>query len=76
LQLECLVGPVTAVQGMGFLLGLRTSPPARDVLAKLRAKRILAGGSGDPNVVRLLPPLVLEDAHVDELVAALKEIEA
>jgi acetylornithine/N-succinyldiaminopimelate aminotransferase len=76
LQSECLVGPVTGVQGMGFLLGLRTSPPARDVLAKLRAKRILAGGSGDPNVVRLLPPLVLEDAHVDELVAALKEIEA
>lgn len=76
LQSECLVGPVTAVQGMGFLLGLRTSPPAKEVLAKLRGKRILAGGSGDPNVVRLLPPLVLEDAHVDELVAALKEIEA
>ena len=76
LQRECVVGPVTAVQGMGFLLGLRTVPPAREVLAKLRARRILAGGSGDPNVVRLLPPLVLEDAHVDELVAALKEIDA
>jgi len=76
LQRECLVGPVTAVQGMGFLLGLRTSRPAKEVLAELRARRILAGGSGDPNVVRLLPPLVLEDGHVDELVAALKEIEA
>ena len=74
LRSECLCGPVTAVQGMGFLLGLRTAPPAKEVLARLRERRILAGGSADPHVVRLLPPLILEDAHVDELVAALKEI--
>jgi acetylornithine/N-succinyldiaminopimelate aminotransferase len=74
LRSECLAGPVEAVQGVGFLLGLRTVPPAKDVLARLRGKGILAGGSADPHVVRLLPPLVLEDAHVDELVAALKEI--
>jgi acetylornithine/N-succinyldiaminopimelate aminotransferase len=74
LQRECVVGPVAAVQGMGFLLGLRTEPPAKDVLARLRERRILAGGSADPHVVRLLPPLILEDAHVDELVHALGEI--
>ena len=74
LQRECVTGPVTAVQGMGFLLGLRTAPPAKEVLARLRERRILAGGSADPHVVRLLPPLILEDAHVDELVAALKEM--
>jgi acetylornithine/succinyldiaminopimelate/putrescine aminotransferase len=59
---------------MGFLLGLRTTPPAKKVLAALRERRILAGGSADPHVVRLLPPLVLEDGHVDALTAALKEI--
>ncbi len=75
LRSECLTGPVTAVQGMGFLLGLRTVPSAKDVLARLRGKGILAGGSADPHVVRLLPPLILEDAHVDELVAALKEMQ-
>jgi acetylornithine/succinyldiaminopimelate/putrescine aminotransferase len=64
------------VQGMGFLLGLRTTRPAADVLAELRARQILAGESADPSVVRLLPPLVLEDAHVDQLVAVLKEIPA
>ncbi len=74
LQRECVTGPVTAVQGMGFLLGLRTAPAAKEVLARLRERRILAGGSADPHVVRLLPPLILEDAHVDELVAALKEM--
>lgn len=76
LQTEALTGPVTAVQGRGFLLGLRTAPPAKEVLAALRARHILAGGSADPHVVRLLPPLILEDRHVDELVAALKEIPA
>jgi acetylornithine/succinyldiaminopimelate/putrescine aminotransferase len=76
LKAECRVGPVTAVQGMGFLLGLRTTRPASAVLADLRARQILAGESSDPNIVRLLPPLILEDAHVDQLVATLKEIPA
>jgi acetylornithine/N-succinyldiaminopimelate aminotransferase len=76
LRTECVAGPVSAVQGMGFLLGLRTVPPAREVLRRLREKKVLAGGAADPNIVRLLPPLVLEDVHVDELVAALKEISA
>jgi len=73
---EAVVGPVTAVQGAGFLLGLRTTRPAREVLAELRAKGILAGGSADTHVVRLLPPLVLMDEHVDQLVAALSALSA
>jgi acetylornithine/succinyldiaminopimelate/putrescine aminotransferase len=76
LAAECVVGPVVATQGMGFLCGLRTARPAREVLAELRARGILAGGSADPHVVRLLPPLILEDAHVDQLVATLAEIPA
>ncbi|MBI5510599.1 MAG: aspartate aminotransferase family protein [Deltaproteobacteria bacterium] len=71
---ETRVGPVVGVQGMGFLLGLRLSRPAGDVLAALRARGILAGSSADPNVLRLLPPLILADAHVDQLVSTLKEI--
>ena len=71
---ETLGGPVAAVQGMGFLLGLRTHGPAERVNARLRERGILAGGSNDPAIVRLLPPLVLEDADVDRLVGALQEI--
>jgi len=69
---SCCVGPVESVQGLGLLIGLRTRKPAREVLAALRARGILAGGSHDAEVVRLLPPLVVEDEHVDQLVAALK----
>ena len=71
---RCRVGPVTGIQGRGFLLGLRCSRPAREVRDALLEQDILAGTSGDPAVLRLLPPLVLEPAHVDQLVAALEEI--
>lgn len=70
----CLAGPVAAVQGEGFLLGLRTARPAKEIVAELLARGILAGTSADPHVVRLLPPLVLEPAHVETLAAALAEV--
>jgi acetylornithine/N-succinyldiaminopimelate aminotransferase len=70
----CQVGPVTGIQGEGFLLGLRTTRPARAIVDELLTKGILAGTSGDPNVVRLLPPLVLEEAHIEVLAQALSEV--
>ena len=48
--------------------------PAREVHGELLKRDILAGTSADPEVLRLLPPLVLEELHVDRLVAALSEI--
>jgi acetylornithine/N-succinyldiaminopimelate aminotransferase len=70
----CQVGPVTAIQGEGFLLGLRTARPAKEVQAELIDHGIFSGTSGDPHIVRLLPPLILEDVHVEALVAALEKI--
>jgi acetylornithine/succinyldiaminopimelate/putrescine aminotransferase len=70
----CQVGPVTAIQGEGFLLGLRTTRPARQIVDELLDHGILSGTSGDPHIVRLLPPLVLEEAHVHTLAKALAEI--
>jgi acetylornithine/N-succinyldiaminopimelate aminotransferase len=71
----CIVGPIFGHQGAGHLTGLRTSRPAREVHAELLEQRILAGTSGDPNVLRLLPPYVLEEEHVDLLRDALASIE-
>ncbi len=72
----CQVGPVEDIQGEGFLLGLRTSRPARAIVDELLEKGILAGTSGDPTIVRLLPPLILEESHVAALAKALVEIHA
>lgn len=74
LQKAAVTGPVTAVQGRGFLLGLRCKRPAKDVQAALLARDILVGTSSDPAVVRLLPPLTLERQHVQTLCAALADI--
>jgi acetylornithine/succinyldiaminopimelate/putrescine aminotransferase len=70
----CVVGPVTATQGEGFLLGLRTSRPAKQIQAQLLQRGILAGGANDPNVVRLLPPFILKEEHVDLLRNALSDL--
>jgi acetylornithine/succinyldiaminopimelate/putrescine aminotransferase len=74
IQDEAKVGPVTAIQGKGLLLGLRTRRTAKDVLSELQTRGILAGGAHDPNIVRLLPPLIIDDKAVDGLVAALRDI--
>jgi acetylornithine/succinyldiaminopimelate/putrescine aminotransferase len=65
---------IEEVRGLGLLLGLKTVPPAKDVREALRDKGFLVGTSGDPHVLRLMPPLIVEEAHVDALVEALEEV--
>jgi acetylornithine/N-succinyldiaminopimelate aminotransferase len=72
----CVVGPVTAVQGAGLLLGLRTTRPAGEVQRELLARGIFAGTAADPHIVRLLPPFTLGEAHVAALATALAELPA
>ena len=76
IRASCIVGPVTGVQGAGFLLGLKTSRPAKEVQAALLEKNILAGTSGDPHILRLLPAYILNEGHVDQLSAALAQLSA
>jgi acetylornithine/succinyldiaminopimelate/putrescine aminotransferase len=67
-----VVGPVVGTQGAGFLLGLKTRRPARDVQRELLEQYdILTGTSGDPHVVRILAPFVLREEHVAALRTAL-----
>jgi acetylornithine/succinyldiaminopimelate/putrescine aminotransferase len=73
---RCIVGPVTGHQGAGLLVGLRTTRPAKQIHAALLERGILAGTSGDPNIVRLLPPYVLAAEHVELLRSALLDIGA
>jgi len=73
---SCILGPITGVQGLGFLLGLKTSRPAKEVQAALLDKNILAGTSADPNILRLLPAYIMNEGHVDQLSDALAKIPA
>ena len=70
----CVVGPVTKIQGMGLLLGLICDRPAIEIRDALLGHDILTGTSNDPNVLRILAPLVLEPGHIDHLAEALRNI--
>jgi acetylornithine/succinyldiaminopimelate/putrescine aminotransferase len=70
----CIVGPITGHQGAGFLTGLISKVPASQLQKALLEQNILTGTSGDPNVLRLLPPFTLKEAEVDLLAAALKRL--
>ena len=54
-----------------MLLGLVCDRPAIEVRNALLEHDILAGTSADPQVVRILAPLVLQARHVDHLAEAL-----
>ncbi|HWG67777.1 MAG TPA: aminotransferase class III-fold pyridoxal phosphate-dependent enzyme [Steroidobacteraceae bacterium] len=73
---NCIIGPVTGVQGAGFLLGLKTSRPAKEIQAALLAQNILTGTSADARILRLLPAYILNESHVDQLADALARIPA
>jgi acetylornithine/succinyldiaminopimelate/putrescine aminotransferase len=74
IRVTCVTGPITGTQGAGFLLGLRTRRPAKDVQAELLRHDILAGTAGDPHIVRLLPAYTLAAEHVAHLAATLAEL--
>jgi acetylornithine/N-succinyldiaminopimelate aminotransferase len=61
---------IAEVRGRGLLLGLRLHVPAASFIARLRENRFLGVGATE-NVVRLLPPLNIEERHVKEAMAAL-----
>jgi acetylornithine/N-succinyldiaminopimelate aminotransferase len=71
---QCVTGPVQKIQGMGLLLGLVCDRPALEVRNALLEHDVLTGTSGDPNVLRILAPLVLNSAHVDHLAHALRSM--
>jgi acetylornithine/N-succinyldiaminopimelate aminotransferase len=76
-QVEQLVaafpGVLSAVRGQGMLLGLICVPPNTEVSARAMARGLLLVPAGE-NVVRLLPPLIIGQAEIDEAVRVLEEV--
>jgi acetylornithine/N-succinyldiaminopimelate aminotransferase len=60
-----------SVRGMGLMLGLRLKWESRDFVAHLRDNHGLLTVSAGDNVVRILPPLVIEESHIAECIEKL-----
>jgi acetylornithine/N-succinyldiaminopimelate aminotransferase len=61
------------VRGMGLLLGLHCIPPVQQVVATLHEQKLLTIPAGR-NVLRLVPPLTVSDAEIDEAVQRLSRV--
>ncbi len=65
------------VRGNGLLMGMKAKVPNTDLIAAMREHGLLVAGAGD-NVVRLVPPLIVNEEDVREvrnrMIAALNEV--
>ena len=59
-----------SVRGLGLMLGIKLKSDSRAFVAYLRTKGLLTVAAGD-NVVRVLPPLNIDESHVQEFVERL-----
>ena len=70
-QLDALVRKHPKVlserRGKGLLTGLKCVVPSSEMVEKLRHAGLLTVGAGE-NVVRLLPPLIIDESHVEEAI--------
>ncbi|MGH6973489.1 MAG: aspartate aminotransferase family protein [Stellaceae bacterium] len=53
------------VRGKGLLTGFKSVVPNLEMVERLRRAGLLTVGAGE-NAVRLLPPLIIDERHVDE----------
>lgn len=58
------------VRGLGLMRGIKCLVPSRELVNHARSEGILAVAGGQ-DVLRLLPPLNIEQAHIDEAVERL-----
>ncbi|MDC9823435.1 aspartate aminotransferase family protein [Devosia sp. ZB163] len=65
---------VLELRGRGLLAGIRIASPVRDVVAKLRDEHHLLAMTANENVLRLLPPLVVTEADIEEAVSRLAAV--
>lgn len=59
---------IEGIQGEGLFLGLRCQCPNVGLVQALYNERVLSVGAAN-NTVRLLPPLIIDESHVEELIS-------
>jgi acetylornithine/N-succinyldiaminopimelate aminotransferase len=64
---------VVDVRGKGLLRGLKLNVDPKLIQEKLRDRKVLVGVAGD-NVLRLAPPLVINEAEISEAINAIDAV--
>jgi len=64
---------VREIRGRGLLIGLELKERVQPTLVALMERGVLALPAG-PNVLRLLPPLIISDAEIDQVITIVSEV--
>jgi acetylornithine/N-succinyldiaminopimelate aminotransferase len=62
---------VEAVRGLGLILGLKAAVPNGELQSAFTAEGLLTVAAGE-NVVRLVPPLIITDADIEDGIAMIR----
>jgi len=63
---------IEEIRGIGLMLGIRTAGSAYALADRLRELGLLTAPAGD-RVVRMLPPFIITDAHIEEAITILQK---
>lgn len=64
---------VKEVRGLGLMIGLELTVPAKDILNKCMERNLLLIGAG-ANIIRFVPPLIITKTDADKAISILDEI--
>lgn len=64
---------VKECRGIGLLQGLELTEPAGPYITKALERGVILMGAG-ANVIRFIPPLIIEKEHIDEMISILQEV--
>ena len=60
-------------RGLGLMIGLEFTNPVKPYIQKALDKGLIFVSAGN-NVIRMLPPFIIEEKHVDEMIEILSAV--
>ncbi len=64
---------IVVARGLALIQGLKLIPTNKEFVAKLEDAGLLVASAAE-NVIRLLPPLIVNESHIDEALAAIDKV--
>jgi len=64
---------ITDVRGLGLMIGVECTVKTRPLIAKALELGLVLAPSGE-NIIRLLPPLIIDECHITEALAKLDQL--
>ena len=65
---------IVEVRGIGLMLGLKMATPTGEIVQNLRENGLLTVAASGDNIIRLLPPLIINEIHIKEAVEILRRV--